>query len=854
MIDLNSIKGLYTDQSVFLICDGPSFLDVDRDKLDSVGIVTMGVNNSPKTFRPDMWVCVDPPKKFIPSIFDDPSIMKFIPSGRVNKSWPCTIGFETNLDYSPETFLTQDSVNWGAKKEDGGARSVMIASIKILYTLGFKNVFLLGVDFNMEIGKRNYHFNEDTGDGKVRSVNGVFKKLTERFDGLIPYMNEAGFNVYNCNPDSALKSFPFMDIDRAIEIASRNITMLNLESTKGMWNDGTKKKQTHGSKIRIRRQPVRGGNNKKNVPFPPATERLQDLIQMDHMNLDKGQNRTSNAGIVDMIKSLPDHGSMVELGCFRGISTSIFSKFFQKVDTVDRWGGENGGKTRYVPTRNWEDVEYEARERLGRLDNVTIHKGNTVEMANEFRDGSLDFVYVDASHGYESVKKDIKAWMPKLKSTGIMGGHDYIAGSSRVAKAVDEIGVPTVFSDSSWFLNPLKVICVMKSGGDYDADDVYNLKRMVTKQLKIPHQFICYSDVPELADRTLDNNLPGWWSKLEIFREKGPCLFFDLDTAILGNIEDLANHAIKSDGFMILDEWLDSWRKVTWNSSIMGWRGDFSWILDEIDEDGLSMRTDQHYISMKLKERDIDVTMANDVLDGIDSYKVTKYKPETSICCFHGKPRPRQVGRPFWGKKVDDFKLIHVPKTGGTSLFRALNRCGISRRQGHTFASEFVEQGVDISSMDSNAIIRNPYDRLVSAYYFSMGKLKKNKSRDLAFMSDYNNFDDFVRSLEHDWDVLKEEKAFRLFERQSTFVCDEEGKPLVKLWRFEDLHEFWGYVANKYDVADEFELGHTFLGEYPPVDSLYTDETRAIVKKLYEKDFELYENLTKPLDTKTTIL
>lgn len=47
------------------------------------------------------------------------------------------------------------------------------------------------------------------------------------------------------------------------------------------------------------------------------------------------------------------------------------------------------------------------------------------EAANLYEDHSLDFVFIDAGHDYESVKKDITAWFPKIKQTGIIAGHDY---------------------------------------------------------------------------------------------------------------------------------------------------------------------------------------------------------------------------------------------------------------------------------------------------------------------------------------------------------------------------------------------------------------------------------------------
>jgi predicted O-methyltransferase YrrM len=42
-----------------------------------------------------------------------------------------------------------------------------------------------------------------------------------------------------------------------------------------------------------------------------------------------------------------------------------------------------------------------------------------------FREGSIEFVYVDASHGYDQVCKDIDAWLPKVRKLGVLAGHDY---------------------------------------------------------------------------------------------------------------------------------------------------------------------------------------------------------------------------------------------------------------------------------------------------------------------------------------------------------------------------------------------------------------------------------------------
>lgn len=43
---------------------------------------------------------------------------------------------------------------------------------------------------------------------------------------------------------------------------------------------------------------------------------------------------------------------------------------------------------------------------------------------DDFEDGSLDFVFIDASHQYEDVRRDTVLWSKKVKPRGIVSGHD----------------------------------------------------------------------------------------------------------------------------------------------------------------------------------------------------------------------------------------------------------------------------------------------------------------------------------------------------------------------------------------------------------------------------------------------
>jgi len=65
------------------------------------------------------------------------------------------------------------------------------------------------------------------------------------------------------------------------------------------------------------------------------------------------------------------------------------------------------------------------------------HIKTSLQAAGDFGNASLDFVYIDANHQYESVVSDINAWWPKVKMGGALCGHDYFTFGG-VKQAVDE--------------------------------------------------------------------------------------------------------------------------------------------------------------------------------------------------------------------------------------------------------------------------------------------------------------------------------------------------------------------------------------------------------------------------------
>lgn len=90
---------------------------------------------------------------------------------------------------------------------------------------------------------------------------------------------------------------------------------------------------------------------------------------------------------------------------------------------------ENGGDLRKVYDNNLKA--------LGIASRVQTFQTTSLEAASSFEDGTIDAVFIDAAHTFDSVKEDIDAWLPKVRPGGIIAGHDYADQWPGVRVAVD---------------------------------------------------------------------------------------------------------------------------------------------------------------------------------------------------------------------------------------------------------------------------------------------------------------------------------------------------------------------------------------------------------------------------------
>jgi hypothetical protein len=146
------------------------------------------------------------------------------------------------------------------------------------------------------------------------------------------------------------------------------------------------------------------------------------------------------------------NGIGVELGVLRGEFSSLILAEWKgaKLYLVDSWRHHPG-----LVDCNNPDPEGHLLNLVRTIQN-TYHYGDravvlreeSVSAAKLFQDRSLDFVYLDAAHDYESVLRDLEAWAPKVRIGGMICGDDFADGAW-VYEGPEGVSAPTIFGVKS---------------------------------------------------------------------------------------------------------------------------------------------------------------------------------------------------------------------------------------------------------------------------------------------------------------------------------------------------------------------------------------------------------------------
>jgi hypothetical protein len=206
----------------------------------------------------------------------------------------------------------------------------------------------------------------------------------------------------------------------------------------------------------------------------------------------------------------------------------------------------------------------------------------------------------------------------------------------------------------------INIVCVLRSNNSklYNSVWVEKLKNMISRNVSVPYNFVALSDCDVPCNRIpLEDNGPGWWAKLQLFRSnifEGPVLYFDLDTVICKNIDQLINNCISQEKFLMMKIHNRKLKQHISSSCIMYWDGDYSqiykkYMLDQQkyhqiysasprlgDQAFISENVDHGFITDLVPEDWFKVTYKDDYTADLSQtrimiFKKRKYKPTTRL-------------------------------------------------------------------------------------------------------------------------------------------------------------------------------------------------------------------------------
>ena len=153
-----------------------------------------------------------------------------------------------------------------------------------------------------------------------------------------------------------------------------------------------------------------------------------------------------------LLKMMPNGSVCAEIGVWKG----DFSQRILEINNpselhlIDPWMFQPSFPSRWyggVKARSQSDMDdiFESvRERFAGSPEVSFHRKTAGEAHSEFPDDFFDWVYVDGSHDYDSVKSDLEIYFPKVKPDGFLTGDDYFlpcqetGGPAPVKQAVQD--------------------------------------------------------------------------------------------------------------------------------------------------------------------------------------------------------------------------------------------------------------------------------------------------------------------------------------------------------------------------------------------------------------------------------
>jgi len=175
--------------------------------------------------------------------------------------------------------------------------------------------------------------------------------------------------------------------------------------------------------------------------------RIEELLLEGRMYGDNYSPGNFLSGLLTFLtQHVPEDSIACEIGSFRGKSSELFALHVKTLFCVDLWTPYS---VEYDDTVvNKAEAEFDLMRE--NYQNIVKLKSDSVDAALMFPNNFFDLIYVDADHDETPFRKDMTAWIPKVKMGGIISGHDYFFVRDYLRSFHRDQGI-MVFEDESWF-------------------------------------------------------------------------------------------------------------------------------------------------------------------------------------------------------------------------------------------------------------------------------------------------------------------------------------------------------------------------------------------------------------------
>jgi chondroitin 4-sulfotransferase 11 len=183
---------------------------------------------------------------------------------------------------------------------------------------------------------------------------------------------------------------------------------------------------------------------------------------------------------------------------------------------------------------------------------------------------------------------------------------------------------------------------------------------------------------------------------------------------------------------------------------------------------------------------------------------------------------------PLWYKEPD-FIFIHINKTGGSSIEKALNL-----PFEHLTATE-KKQEVGPEKWQNKfkfAFVRNPFDKVCSHYRYRV-KTNQTKLKEHPL-----SFAEWVKISYLEQDPFYFDNP-RMFMPQTWWLQDKQGELMVdQIYHFENLHDDFKALCSRLNIAAE--LPHLKASKKVDYRRFYDDATQEIVTSHFKNDLKQF--------------